>query len=414
MKWIKNSTSKMIIFILLFVIVGMACQLPITQQAESTSVADLEATIVALQTQIIAAPTSTEIVAVEETLAPSDTPEIKQPDFSSSTMYQGFYALQNDNFVAYDFDGNPLGMQYPGGNATWYGENEFVGFFDGIYYSQFTSNPGVFQVNAQGTQKLDFIDSQDPVYISVSPDHQYISWATSAWNMAEVSTEIHYANLDGSNQQLVNSISGVDNEFTIIYIPLKWLDDGRLVYATGMTGIGGYLLFWGYNGLFVYNPADGSTTTLVDDQERLGICLSSFTDSLDKVAIVCGGEGGVRVRTLSSGTEISYPILQDQTTAGAARFSPSGEWLAYVIQRADPSQELGKVVVVPVDGSQAPQVVATAVGGSFVVEGWIDDDSFLVSQNLLTGNQNVILKIAKDGSDVSQIAEGLFLDFIHE
>ena len=95
----------------------------------------------------------------------------------------------------------------------------------------------------------------------------------------------------------------------------------------------------------------------MDDQERLGICLSSISEDLTKIAIVCGGERNVRVRSLDTGIETSYPILEDQTIAGAARFSPSGEWLAYVIQRADPAQEFGKIVVVPVDGSQPPRII---------------------------------------------------------
>ncbi len=107
-----------------------------------------------------------------------------------------------------------------------------------------------------------------------------------------------------------------------------------------------------------------------------------------------------------------YPILEDQVIAGAARFSPSGEWLAYVIQRADPEQELGKIVVVPVDGSQAPRVLTTIEGGSFDVEGWLNEEFLLVTRSYLETPEVNVLKLSRDGSVVQQIAEGRFMDFI--
>ena len=197
-----------------------------------------------------------------------------------------------------------------------------------------------------------------------------------------------------------------------IFYPVRWTDDGRLIYATGLTGIGGYMLFWGYNGLFIYNPLNNTIRTVVDDQERLGICLSSISDDLAMISIVCGVDNRVKVRNLSTGLETVFPILEDQVLAGAARFSPSGEWLAYVIQRADPMQELGKVVLVAVDGSQPPRILATVEDGSFVVEGWADEDHILVTQNNLSYNQSSILRIARDGSGVVQIANGIFMDFM--
>jgi len=98
--------------------------------------------------------------------------------------------------------------------------------------------------------------------------------------------------------------------------------------------------------------------------------------------------------------------------AGAARFSPSGEWLAYVIQRADPMQELGKIVVVPVDGSQTPRIVATVEDGSFVAEGWVSEEYIIVTQSSMSSNQNVVLKISRDGGEVTQIVNGKFMDFM--
>ena len=240
-----------------------------------------------------------------------------------------------------------------------------------------------------------------------------ISWATSRWGVGELQTEIFYANVDGSNVQLIDSISGSEQvEFPRIFYPIRWTEEGRLLYATGMTGIGGYMLFWGYNGLFLYNPLDNSTRTLVDDDERLGICLSSASDDLEMISIVCGADNNVRVRSLNTGVETAFPKVQDQVMAGSAHFSPLSEWLAYVVQRADPMQELGKVVVVPTDGSQPPRILASIEDGSFTVEGWINETDLIVTQNNMSTSQSVVLRISRDSGEILQIANGKFIDFI--
>lgn len=409
----KLPFKNLLFFILIIIMMGVACQLPVQQQADSPAEPDLEATIIALQTQMIEASKQTVVPDAEENQTPTESSEIKQPDPSRSDLYQGFFVLQEGWFRSYDFNGLALGVDFPAGSSNWYGNNEINAFIDDIFYAEFSSNSGAFRVNAQGTQKLDFINAQDPVYIAISPDKQKIAWSTSSWGEGNLRTEIYFANLDGSGQQLIDSITADEqNDLNLNFFPVRWLDDGRLIYATGMTGIGGYMLFWGYNGMYVFNPLNNSIRTLVDDQERLGICLSSISDDLTKIAIVCGAEGNVRVRSLDSGNEIIFPIIEDQVLAGAARFSPSGQWLAYVVQRADAMQELGKIVVVPVDGSQPPRVLTTVEDGSFTVEGWMSEDHLLVTRTFMSTSEISVLKLNRDGSEVIQVAEGKFIDFI--
>ncbi len=409
----KRTTTYFIWLILIVFIISAACQLPTNQEEGKSPAPDLEATIVALQTEMSQQATQPENPVIPETPVATEVANTPQPDSPLSGLYQGFFVLQNGRFRAYDFNGLASGVEFPAGSSDWYGENQIDTFSDEIFYTQFNENPGAFRVNAQGAQKLDFIDAQDPVYIAISSDKQKIAWSTSSWGEGSLKTEIFYANSDGSNQQLIDGITADEQvDLNLNFFPVRWTDDGRLIYATGMTGIGGYMLYWGYNGLYIFNPLNNSIRTLVDDQERLGICLSSISDDLTKIAIVCGAERNVRVRTIESGIETSYPILEDQVIAGAARFSPSGEWLAYVIQRADPEQELGKIVVVPVDGSQPPRILTTVNEGSFNVEGWVSEDYLLVTQSDMNSSEVNVLKLSRDGTEVLQIAEGRFMDFI--
>lgn len=419
----QKSFRRIFSIIIIVFISSLACQIPFRPGGENGAEANLEATLSALQTQVAESElekSPTQVVATPESTdisQPTETQPIQEPEQPSQAkvyLYKGVYLLQNTWFSPFDFSGNSLGNGFPAGANTWYGDNDVESFTDEIFYTEFMGGPtSVYRVNSQGTTKLDFINSQDPISIAVSPDRQLIAWATSSWGEDEMQTEIFYANLDGSNIQVIDSLTGLETlDFPRIFYPIRWTEEGRLLYGTGMTGIGGYMIFWGYNGLFLYNPLDNSTRTLVGDEERLGICLSSISDDLEMIAIVCGEGDQVKVRSLSSGVETAFPVVQDQVLAGSARFSPSGEWLAYVVQRADPMQELGKVVVVPVDGSQSPRILATVDDGSFLVEGWINDEELIVTQNLMSTDQSEVFRVSRVNGEINKITNGKFIDFI--
>ncbi len=405
--------GRKIPLITVLILITISCELPFTGK-QPTPQDDLQATIAALETQVSSAATVVAFTAtdvphsVEVTVTPLPL-ATQEPE--EQTNYRGFIAWRDFQFTAYDFSGASLGFQVPSGNVQWYGDNEVTVLPDAIYYSMFATDRGVYRVDQGGTQPLNFIDSQNPVSISVNQDGSLIAWATYQWTESAPNAQIFIANIDGSNQRLIDQIlPAQQSDGLYIFHPLRWTEDNRLIYATGMTGIGGYLLFWGYNGMKLYDPALNVTQTLVDASEHLGLCLSSISQDLTRVAIVCeNGSRTVRVRTLSSGEEIRFPELPDQNSAGSAKFSPSGAWLAYVIQRTEPDNEFGQVVVVPVDGSAAPLVIDQVVGGIFAVEGWMDDDSFLVTRSVL--DDNSVWKMSKDGSVKTNLGNGKFVGF---
>ncbi|OJX40696.1 MAG: hypothetical protein BGO78_06850 [Chloroflexi bacterium 44-23] len=404
--------GRKILLVGALILISISCALPFTK-SKPTPQNDLQATIAALETRV----STTATVASTATDMPHSLVMTATPIPSATEMqpeqpiYRGYITSRDFQFTAYDFSGASLGFQVPSGPQEGYGDNEVTVLSNAIYYSIFGSTSGVFRVDKGGTSQLNFIDAKEPVSISVSPDGGLIAWATNQWEDTAPASDIFIANIDGSSVRLVEHIpaEGQENRW-LIFQPLRWNSDGKLLYATGPTGIGGYLLFWGYNGLRLYDPVQNATELLVSDDENLGLCLSSVSDDVSKIALVCGnGSHAVRVRTLSSGQEVQFPLLPDQTTAGSARFSPDGEWLAYVIQRVDPENEFGQVVVVPVDGSMAPSVIDQVVGGTLTVEGWIDNDSFLVTiSNLET---NSVWKMSKDGSIKTNLGSGRFVGF---
>ncbi len=385
--------------------VSFACRLPIGENEPQLG-EDLEATITVLQTDVAASQADQPHSLEDVQPTPEADPVMNQP-------YRGFVAYRDNQFNVYDFNGNPLGVQYPAGEQSYYGENEISVLPDVIYYTQYSADmTAVFRVDSSQTEQLDFIpNGNSPISIAVSPDENQIAWSSGDWAEGAPETQLYIANMDGSEQRLVAELTGADQEeYWRVYHPLRWTEDGKLVYATGLTGIGGYLLFWGYNGMYQYDPTSGTNQTLVSDEERLGLCLSSVSHDLTMAAIVCGdGDAVVRVRQLNSGVETAFPLVEGQNLAGSAKFSSDDTWLAYVTQTQNYEDERGKVVVVPVDGSQAPRIVAEIDGGSFIVQGWLDADRFLVTRNEINSNNSTIWIMSKDGSLVQELVSGNFV-----
>ena len=186
----------------------------------------------------------------------------------------------NGHFISYDFEGVALGFDVPTQASGWIGDNDVSVFSDQVYYSEFGNNSGVFHLTLQGSEQLNFIDGgSNPVSIAVSPDGSVIAWSTTEYVNNSTQTSLFLANIDGSNKRMISQIPAADQtDFMRVYYPYRWTEDGKLLYATALNGIGGYLLFWGYNGMFLYDTANDTNSTIVPDSDRLGLCLSSISD----------------------------------------------------------------------------------------------------------------------------------------
>jgi len=401
--------------VIILVLVSISCNLPFansnSQQQGNTNGSITPSVDSGVQPTV--KPDNTAIPHGQEVTNTPET-EIPQPtEMIADSSYQGFIGLKDQKFIAYDFDGTELGFSVPAGPETIYSDNEVSVLADSIVYTGFSDAFRVYQVDRIGTRTLDFIDVTEPISLSVSLDGTKIAWSTSTWIDNAPQSEIFIANIDGSGIQLVDKILASEQiDAWLVFHPIRWTDDGKLLYATGMTGIGGYLIFWGYNGIRVYDPQADSIEILINDNEMLGLCVSNISNDLTKAAIVCHDpDRAVRVRDLETKNEIRYEVLPDQNSAGSAQFSASGKWLAYVIQRQNPDDEYGYIVVVPTDGSIPPKVIAENPGGTFHVEGWIDEASFLVTEYDSEGKGS-IWRMNRDATDRTQIASGYFVGFL--
>jgi hypothetical protein len=321
---------------------------------------------------------------------------------------------------AYDFTGAPLGMEINISGATNYmGVGQFQVVDDmAYYYSDSTQQVYRSSVGGGASTPLAFLPSGFSISFAVSLDGSKIAWATNDWDVSESApfSTMWTANIDGSNVQEVANISAAGNqEKFLVLMPLQWTEDGQLLYSTNITGIGGYILFWGFNSLLMYNPASGASTTLVG--EDYGICLNDVSANLALAGAGCGSNvtDGVEIIQINSGVKVDLPILPDQSQSGSVRFSPDNQKVAYAVARSQYDDEYGQVAVAPVDGSSAPLVIAAYGVGYYHVIDWIDDDTILIERYEFGGatEQINLWLVNSDGSGLVRIGNGYWRGFVN-
>src|SRR3990172_9317425 len=121
----------------------------------------------------------------------------------------------------------------------------------------------VRRVTSTGTSDLEFTRSDDPgliVTFAVSEDESRIAWGHTSWAGGPPFSQLWMADIAGGSPVLIAQTEILDDiaEFFVLE-PVRWLDDGDLVYAWQVTGIGGYILFFGWSSLFSYDVASGAT-----------------------------------------------------------------------------------------------------------------------------------------------------------
>lgn len=261
-------------------------------------------------------------------------------------------------------------------------------------------------VSAEGTAEFAFTAMPDLSAFAVSPDEAWLSWATSTYS-DKVESRLWLAASDGSGMRLVTESdpqADIANWFTVE--PVSFAADGRLVYAWQITGIGGYILFFGYSSLYGYNPATTAVAPLAPLlSDSTGPCWNSVRPDLAYAVGHCYGPEGelvMRERDLSTGEDLLFPSFPDQGQAGAAAYSPSGHRLAYAIARGNMDDEAGQIIVrLEPAGEAVP--LASISNGYFHVLYWLDEERLLAGGS--EGGVEKVYLVGLDGS-VTPLAEG--------
>ena len=313
---------------------------------------------------------------------------------------------QGGDFKVHSLDGSLVetrsasGLDYARPNTA-----QVVG--ESIYYvdSGDTGMGGVIRrVTSAGAETLDFTaaEAMQTITFAVSADETRIAWTHSGYENTGVVSQLWIANLDGSDAQVVTESDpsdSIDEYFSLEAV--RW-EAGDLIYAWQVTGIGGYILFFGWSSFYRYYPLDDISTALISASgEAAGPCW--YAVSPDGMYAVGGcGEGGMRERDLVLGTDTVFPLMPEQGQQGGAAYSPSGERLAYAIARGNYEDEAGQVLV-RMSREEDPIVLSTQTPGFFERVLWVDEGRMVVGY--AEGESSAVDLLTLDGAR-TPIGEG--------
>ena len=255
---------------------------------------------------------------------------------------------------------------------------------DAVYYvagGGVESGEVVRRVTSTESVDLAFTRSSEPTGLAfrVSQDGSHIAYSQTNWAAGPPFSQLWIAGIDGSSPTLVTQTDTQDDipEYFVLE-PVEWLDDGDLVFAWQVTGIGGYILFFGWSGLYRYDIGGGAVTPVAAvDAEFPSPCWSDVNGDGTFAVGACGGPAQILERSTATGSESLIPLLPEQGQAGAAAYAPSGDRFAYAIARSNPDDEAGQLVLLPGRG-EGPAVIASHAPGAFDAILWLDEDRMAV------------------------------------
>jgi hypothetical protein len=411
--------AKIIVSFLFFLSLA-ACNMPQPAQ-EATQAPTITATLLpppATQAPATTATSPAPATAVPPTVAPTQAPPTATPEPTATSLpaVRGFalFDKTKGEVRGYDLTTRAQLFKYiiAGVDYMGFGQSQMVGE---TLYNFANSEQKVIAVNKGTAIKLNFIPKHPSLTFAVSLDGSKIAWAFDNFDQQNPGSELWVAGIDGSGAQKIASIDPASNSKWQVYRPYRWLADGRLLYTLNPTGIGGYILFNGFGGILIYDPANSAKPTQVlfdaGKPNAGNMCLKEISPDLNFVVTECNApaQGQLSLQELSSGKLTPIAVVADQGTAGSALYSPSGAWLAYAVARSEPDNEAGQVVVVPAAGGE-PKVIASFGKGYVHVVDWIDDDTLLLES--YQSEVPILWTIKRDSSGLVKIGDGSYIGLI--
>jgi hypothetical protein len=329
----------------------------------------------------------------------------------------GFVVLTTDRTIQVVSPSIPLGPTY---NPAFNGFLPSGGSILGTAYVLETSLSKAVAVDSNGQHDLSFI--QKPTYgLAIwrggEGSQPLLAWGTQPVGDDRASS-LMIANPDGSNLETLLTIN-LDSSVPVQLVAELWSADGKSLYfSKEPIGLGGYILFSGASNLYKIDIATKEVTEIVPQAPSSSpqICLDAISGDYRFVADNCT-QDVITVRDLQSGTTATIQPPSDVIgfrLMGSARFSPSGDRVAYAMAQGNPDDEHGWVAVGDRSGGMSKLVLVGDAGSYYTVLGWLDDQTLLVQANTL-GNPNAgseLLTVGADGANLTKVADGSLLTII--
>ncbi|HSB65314.1 MAG TPA: hypothetical protein VLD65_01975 [Anaerolineales bacterium] len=302
----------------------------------------------------------------------------------------------------------------------------FTGFLpmgssiSGTAYVLVLSSNTVVAVDANGQHNLSFIQSPSTglaVWRGGLGTQPLLAWGTQPIG-SDHSSSLIIAGPDGSNQTTLFT-TGAQSASAVQLVAEFWSADGTALYfSKEPVGLGGYILFAGASNLYKVDISTKTVTEVIPPVSpgEVAICLDAISGDYRYVADHCT-TGAITVRDLQSSGTTTIQMPADFTSYGAmgtARFSPSGDRVAFALAKHNPDDEQGWVAIGSSSGGTAKIILTSDPGNYYYVIGWLDDQTLLVQSYTLgsPNGVNQVLTVSSDGSLVTKVAEGNFLTVI--
>lgn len=311
----------------------------------------------------------------------------------------------------------PLGPTY---NPAFNGFLPMGGSVAGTAYVLDTNQNKAVAINATGQHDLTFI--QNPTYGLAlwrggDGSQPMLAWGTMP-TTTDQSTSLMFANIDGSNLTTLMTENNTSGARVQLMAEL-WSADGKSLYfSKEPMGLGGYILFSGASNLYKVDIATKEVTELVPQAPATGpqTCLDTISGDYRFVADSCT-PNLITVRDLQSGTSSAIQMQAGFTSfrlIGGARFSPSGDRVAFALAKHDPSDEQGWVAIGNSSGGESKLILTGDAGSYYTVLGWLDDQTLLIQSIGVAGTSpvNQLFTVSADGTTVTKVAYGLLLTVI--
>jgi hypothetical protein len=286
------------------------------------------------------------------------------------------------------------------------------------YVLDSSSLTGALSINSNGQQVLSFI--QHPTYGLAVWSGDQATPAMLAWGTqpgSDNTTSLMVASPDGSNlQTLLTMDVGMP---PIQLVAEGWSLDGKSLYfSKEPMGLGGYIIFSGASNLYKIDIATQQVTDIfpIPSSTQVLACLDAISLDHTYVADHCTPET-ITVTDLKDGTATTIQTPVDVTSyrlMGSARFSPSGDKVAFAMAMGNPDDEHGWVAVGSSSGGQAKLILTSDPGTYYNVMGWLNENTMLV-QSISVNNPNGVnqlIIVGSDGSNPTVAAQGVWLAII--
>jgi hypothetical protein len=309
----------------------------------------------------------------------------------------------------------PLGPTY---NPAFNGFLPSGGSILGTAYVLDNSLAKVVAVDANGQHDLSFI--QKPTYgLAIwhggEGSQPMLAWGTQL--NPDSGSSLMIASPDGSNLETLLTIN-MEPSFPVQLVAELWSADGKYVYfSKEPVGLGGYILFSGASNLYQINVETKEVSEIIP-QATSGpqICLDAISGDYRFVADNCT-ENVVTIRDLQNGSSATIQPPSNVTgyrLMGSARFSPTGNQVAFAMAQGNPDDEHGWVAVGDSTGGSSRLVLTGDAGSYYLVLGWLDDQTLLV-QSISINNPDVgnqLFTVGSDGSNLTKVADGMLMAII--